>query len=113
MPARGMQKAHPGVPGWAFCHVESGGVLLSHTLPSAVPSALEGLASGFGMRPGVSPPLCTPKQLQAEQSSTQPLVWLGGCSFAVNHTADALSIKFRVWLSPRLISTGQLNQLPG
>ena len=27
----------------------SGGVLLSHTLPSAVPSALEGLASGFGM----------------------------------------------------------------
>ena len=34
-----------------------GGVLLSHTLPSAVPSALVGLATGFGMRPGVSPPL--------------------------------------------------------
>ncbi len=32
----------------------SGGVLLSHTLSSAVPSALEGLASGFGMGPGVS-----------------------------------------------------------
>ena len=32
----------------------SGGVLLSHTLPCAVPSALRGLASGFGMRPGVS-----------------------------------------------------------
>ena len=48
-----MQKAHPGFPGWAFCHVESGGVLLSHTLASAVPSALEGLASGFGMGPGV------------------------------------------------------------
>ena len=30
-----------------------GGVLLSHTLSSAVPSALEGLASGFGMGPGV------------------------------------------------------------
>ncbi len=27
----------------------SGGVLLSHTVPSAVPSALEGLTSGFGM----------------------------------------------------------------
>ncbi len=26
-----------------------GGVLLSHTLPHAVPSALKGLASGFGM----------------------------------------------------------------
>ncbi len=35
----------------------SGGVLLSHTLSSAVPSALAGLASGFGMGPGVSPPL--------------------------------------------------------
>ncbi len=27
----------------------SGGVLLSHTLPSAVPSAQSALASGFGM----------------------------------------------------------------
>jgi len=35
----------------------SGDVLLSHTVPSAVPSALAGLASGFGMRPGVSLPL--------------------------------------------------------
>ena len=34
-----------------------GGVLLSHTVPSAVPSALKGLASGFGMEPGVSPSL--------------------------------------------------------
>ena len=32
----------------------SGGVLLSHTVPRAVPSALKGLASGFGMEPGVS-----------------------------------------------------------
>ena len=41
--------------GWCF-----GGVLLSHTLAGAVPSALEGLASGFGMGPGVSPPLWPP-----------------------------------------------------
>ena len=34
-----------------------GGDLLSHTLTSAVPSALEGLASWFGMGPGVPPPL--------------------------------------------------------
>src|SRR5699024_5882682 len=32
----------------------SGGDLLSHTLPSAVPSAQSSLASGFGMEPGVS-----------------------------------------------------------
>ena len=36
-----------------------GGFLLSHTLPGAVPLALAGLASGFGMGPGVSPPLLT------------------------------------------------------
>ncbi len=32
----------------------SGGVLLSHAVSHAVPSALKSLASGFGMRPGVS-----------------------------------------------------------
>ena len=37
-----------------------GGDLLSHTLASAVPSALAGLASGFGMGPGVSLPLWPP-----------------------------------------------------
>ena len=35
----------------------AGGDLLSHTLPGAVPSAQVGLASGFGMGPGVTPPL--------------------------------------------------------
>ena len=39
----------------AVLNEKFGGVLLSHTLPSAVPSALLGLASGFGMEPGVSP----------------------------------------------------------
>ena len=34
-----------------------GGDLLSHPASRAVPSALEGLTSGFGMGPGVSPPL--------------------------------------------------------
>jgi hypothetical protein len=32
----------------------SGDVLLSHTVPRAVPSTLKGLTSGFGMGPGVS-----------------------------------------------------------
>ena len=35
--------------------VGCGGVLLSHTLPGAVPSPCQVLASGFGMGPGVSP----------------------------------------------------------
>ena len=39
--------------GW-FSQDVLGGVLLSRTLAGAVPSALSGLASGFGMGPGVS-----------------------------------------------------------
>ena len=35
-----------------------GGVLLFRSLVGAVPSALGGLASGFGMGPGVSLPRC-------------------------------------------------------
>ena len=41
---------------WVF-----GGDLLSHPVARAVPSALTGLASGFGMEPGVSPSLWPPK----------------------------------------------------
>ncbi len=37
-----------------------GGVLLSHSLPVAVPLALAGLTSGFGMVPGVSLSLWPP-----------------------------------------------------
>ena len=39
-----------------------GGVLLSHTLSSAVPSALEAVTTGFGMGPGVSLPLSPPNK---------------------------------------------------
>ena len=39
----------------------SGDVLLSHNLPVAVPSALRGLTSGFGMEPGISLSLWPPK----------------------------------------------------
>ena len=40
---------------------KSGDDLLSHPVSRAVPSALEGLTSGFGMEPGVTPPLWSPK----------------------------------------------------
>ena len=39
----------------------SGGDLLSHKVPLAVPLTLRGLASGFGMGPGVSLSLWPPK----------------------------------------------------
>ena len=47
----------PPRDGVALVERMSGGVLLSHAVPRAVPSALKGLASGFGMEPGVSPSL--------------------------------------------------------
>gem|GEM_PF-6408219 len=49
----GLELLNPSLSGELFktitSYKKSGGVLLSHTLPSAVPSALKGLASGFGM----------------------------------------------------------------
>src|SRR5881409_2144166 len=49
------------INGAALTKVMSGDVLLSHDLPVAVPSALKGLTSGFGMEPGISPSLWPPK----------------------------------------------------
>ena len=90
----------------------SGGVLLSHDLAVAVPSALEGLASGFGMGPGVSPPLWPPEH---RTTSTRGGVWWGV------RWVDASSAWFLVvrpvwavvvcWASPRPISTSPLNTL--
>ena len=54
--SQGMPKG-PSRVGKALLKSVSGCVLLSHTVTSAVPSALKGLASGFGMEPGVSPSL--------------------------------------------------------
>ncbi len=49
-----------------------GGDLLSHPVPRAVPSALTGLASGFGMEPGVSPSLWPPKLYGDVPGMTRP-----------------------------------------
>ena len=53
---RGVVSRVAAMPGGVF-----GGDLLSHPVARAVPSALTGLASGFGMEPGVSPSLWPPK----------------------------------------------------
>lgn len=52
-----------------------GGDLLSHNLPVAVPSACAGLASGFGMGPGVSLQLLTTDK----PSEHLPSSWVSGC----------------------------------
>ncbi len=48
-----------------------GNDLLSHTVTSAVPSALEGLTSRFGMELGVSPPLASPEEHNSLEKSLQ------------------------------------------
>ncbi len=50
----------------------SGDVLLSHPVARAVPSAQKGLASGFGMGPGVSPSPWSPKLYGDVGQSTAP-----------------------------------------
>src|SRR3954466_525095 len=82
-----------------------GGDLLSHPVPRAVPSALTGLASGFGMEPGVSPSLWPPKHY-GDDGTGRARPHLG------NRIVDANTSTHRrcvVVASCRLISTGQLH----
>ena len=58
-----------------------GGDLLSHNLPVAVPSACAGLASGFGMGPGVS------LQLLTTDKPSEHCFPLHGCLGVVSDTA--------------------------
>ena len=58
-----------------------GGDLLSHNLPVAVPSACAGLASGFGMGPGVS------LQLLTTDKPSEHCFPLNGCLGVVSDTA--------------------------
>ena len=54
--------------GPTICEVCCGGVLLSHTLPGAVPSALASLASRFGMDAGRFPAAMTTTRLVNQYS---------------------------------------------
>ena len=83
----------------------SGGVLLSHAVTRAVPSALKGLASGFGMDPGVSPSLWPPK-LYGDMA-------LHCCCDSTDRISGTAQWTRSIFVSSyRLISTGQLHALP-
>ena len=84
---------HPGVfavvsgvceKGGGTCGVPSlsrfgcGGVLLSHTLPGAVPSPCQVLASGFGMGPGVSPGPWPPQIFNCHPTGSRGGSWWVG-----------------------------------
>ena len=84
-----------------------GSDLLSHSVSGAVPSALEGLTSGFGMGPGVPPPPWPPKRGVPDRSS------LTGTRVRMRpeQSSEHDSERERE-SSPRPISTGQLHTLP-
>ena len=87
-----------------------GGVLLSHTLPGAVPSALAGLASRFGMEAGRFPAAMTTTRLVNQYSLCPPVVVLGVVLVVIRIVATStLSCRstircIRLWLKCLLVS---------
>ena len=68
--------ARCGVP--SLSRFGCGGVLLSHTLPGAVPSPCQVLASGFGMGPGVSPGPWPPQIFNCHPTGSRGGSWWVG-----------------------------------
>jgi hypothetical protein len=64
-----IQKSPPFLTGFRprsrGVNINLGNVLLSHTVTHAVPSALKGLTSVFGMGTGVAPSLWSPETLNS------------------------------------------------
>ena len=87
-----------------------GGVLLSHTLPGAVPSALAGLASRFGMETGRFPAAMTTTRLVNQYFTLlSPSVWgvvLVVIRIVATSTLSCLSTIrcIRLWLKCLLVS---------
>ena len=123
-------------PGWGAGPARaggvcSGGVLLFRSLVGAVPLALGGLASGFGMGPGVSPPAVAAGTVVglwcAAPGGRPPLGGVGGLVLGCVVDAGGLvrrpprraralvRVRGRVGVcgSCRPISTGRLSPLPG
>jgi hypothetical protein len=95
--------------GPAFLLIVRGGVLLSHEASLAVPSALEGLTSGFGMGPGVSPSLWPPQRCGVVRARGVRAVSPEPHSGRVASACSGFG-----WVpSPRPVSTGQLHPLRG
>ena len=90
------------VPAFAETNLILGNVLLSHTVTHAVPSALKGLTSVFGMGTGVTPPPWPPKPVVKRAQPRRRRSSLKNSIASTNSIVDP---------SPRPISTGRLNTL--
>ena len=81
--------------------------LLSHAVTHAVPSALEGLTSVFGMGTGVSPPPLSPGNLIRSAPNRSPAHQV----YQSNRGSRTLT-RFVGYQAARPISTGKLHALP-
>jgi hypothetical protein len=86
----------------------SGGVLLSHPVTRAVPSAQKGLASGFGMGPGVSPSLLPPK-LYGDINRSRPYLGNRIVNACRNNVSQVLGLLVPVSSTHRCASTSGLS----
>ena len=110
---RGTAQTRTGRPKAARSQRCSGSDLLSHPVTQAVPSAREGLTSGFEMGPGVSPPLWPPKRRfssDPEDRSLETFETFRGC--VPRAELGNCDSEREQESSPRPISTGQLHTLP-
>ena len=73
----------------------SGGVLLSHNLSVAVPSALKGLTSGFGMGPGVSRFAMAAVTLST--SSNPHVLWVGFVGWELRSGRETCAVGHRCY----------------
>ena len=81
------KKKRPDLTVEPFQIKNSGNVLLSHTVPRAVPSALEGLTSEFGMDIGCAPSAIIAGNLKNVVAAESHVHWSG-----LNPKANALGI---------------------
>ena len=93
------------------CCKKSGGVLVSHEVPLAVPSAQRGLTSGFGMGPGVSLSLWPPKHYGDSDRAHAFSRVLSCCAPDRISGTSQWTRSIFVETSPRPISIGQLHTL--
>jgi hypothetical protein len=72
-------KKTPRSVSWSGADDKPGGVLLSHRVAPAVPSAQEGLTTVFGMGTGVAPPVWPPEKFSKRDSrfvDSSYVVWV-------------------------------------
>src|SRR3954453_21216823 len=83
------KKKRPDAYASSLCENNPGSDLLSHAVTHAVPSAVEGLTSVFGMGTGVTPLLCPPGKVPAARAAVGVSGVCLGCRLRSGEGDDA------------------------